>query len=229
MTLEGLTEFLGGFVSEHKRQRIEQVLDNRTRHISVVLEDLFQPHNASAVLRSCECFGVQDVHIIENKNTYTLNSEVDQGASKWLSLIRYRGSGAPNTGNCLERLQAEGYRLVAASPHERDCSLDDLAVEQPLALMFGTEELGLSDEALSRADAFVHVPMVGFMESFNISVCVALVLRELTGRLRRSELDWQLSDAERRDLRLSWYRKIVRGCKLLEERFLADRETEGGG
>ncbi len=116
-----LLAHLAGFVSDHKKQRIEQVLAARTRHLTVVLEDVFQPHNASAVLRSCECFGVQDVHVIEEGSTYTVNPDVAQGASKWLSLVRYNQAEGENARSCFAALRARGYRLVAATPHREDC------------------------------------------------------------------------------------------------------------
>jgi tRNA (guanosine-2'-O-)-methyltransferase len=227
-----LIDCLADFVSDHKKQRIEQVLAGRTRHLTIVLEDVFQPHNASAVLRSCECFGVQDVHIIEDRNAYIVNPDVVQGASKWLDLVRYSGEEG-NAQTCFAALRARGYRLVAATPHRDECPLDELAVEGRLALMFGTEEQGLSDYALEQADEYVKVPMYGFTESFNISVCAALILREITHRMRTAAVEWQLSEEEKRDLCLNWYRKIVRGSALIEERFLAARDavpdSAGGG
>ena len=214
-----LVAYLGGFVSDQRKGRMEQVLANRTRFLTVALEEIYQPHNASAVLRSCECFGLQDVHIIESHNTYEVNPEVDMGASGWLNLIRYRETDA-----CLSALRERGYRLVAATPHEEDCTLDELEIETRTAILFGTEELGLTEETLARADSFVKIPMYGFTESLNISVCAALTLCELTRKLRASQLDWRLTAAEKLELRLEWYRGSVRGAELLEERFMAARK-----
>jgi len=213
-----LTAYLGGFISVHRRERMEQVLAWRTRFLTVVLEDLYQPHNASAVLRSCDCFGVQDIHIIEERNAYQVNPDIDLGASGWLTLNRYGDSDA-----ALKTLKESGYRLIAATPHRDDCSLDELAIDAPLAVLFGTEELGLSERVLAAADEFVRVPMFGFTESFNISVCAALILRELTGRLRRGDGDWGLTEEEREILRLTWYRRSVRGVEMIERRFREER------
>ena len=218
-----LTDFLGQFVSAERRQRVEGVLAQRSRYLTVVLEDIYQTHNASAVLRSCECFGVQDVHIIENRNTYTVNPDVDLGASKWLDLIRYNDADGDNSLRCLQALRTAGYRLVAATPHRYEHTLDDLPVDAKTALMFGTEEQGLTEHALAAADLSVRVPMFGFTESFNVSVCAALMLRELSRRMREENEDWSLSDTEKAELRLRWYRKMVRGSALLEERFLSEK------
>ena len=218
-----MVAYLAGFVTEHRRQRIEQVLSQRTRYLTIALEDIYQPHNASAVLRSCECFGVQDVHIVENKNTYEVNRDVTQGASKWLTLIRYNKKGGDNTRICIEALRSRGYRIVAATPHQDDCLLDELPVEDRMAVVFGTEELGLTEYVLEQADEYVKVPMYGFTKSFNISVSAALVLREFTRRMRASDAAWELTQEEKLDLRLSWYRKVVRGSDLLERKFLLER------
>lgn len=213
-----LIAYLGGFVSDRRKERMEQVLAWRTRFLTVALEDLYQPHNASAVLRSCDCFGVQDVHVIENRNVYEVHAGIDMGASGWLDLHRYSDSLS-----ALGTLKKKGYRLVAATPHRDDGALDELAVDAPLAVIFGTEDLGLSEQILEAADEYVRVPMYGFTESFNISVCAALVLRELTGRLHKSGADWGLAEGEKEDLRLAWYRRSVRGVELIEERFMAER------
>ena len=218
-----LVAYLGGFISDRRRKRIEQVLARRTRLLTVVLEDLYQPHNASAVLRSCECFGVQDVHVVEKGNEFRISRTVDIGASKWLSLFSHA-----DIGTCASALREQGYRLVGATPHEGGCTLDELPVEGRLAIFFGTEECGLSDAALAAADGFVSIPMRGFSESFNVSVSAALILRELTEQIWASELDWGLSAAEKLDLRLEWYRRSVREVALIEARFETERRIAGG-
>ncbi|MBK7128957.1 MAG: RNA methyltransferase [Crocinitomicaceae bacterium] len=218
-----LIEQLAKHISEHKFQLFEQVLSYRTRHITVVLENIFQPHNASAVLRSCDCFGIQDVHIIENGNKYETSSGVDMGSSKWLTLNRYNQE-ANNTVSCIESLKKKGYRIVATTPHTNDCLIHELPIDQPLALMYGTEMSGLSELALQHADAFVRLPMYGFTESFNISVSVALSLFELTERMRKSSFAWQLSTDEKTDLKLEWVRKVLRNSAKVEAEILARKE-----
>ena len=216
---EEILAYLRGFISDRRRARIEAVLAERTRWLTVVLEDIYQPHNASAVLRSCECFGVQDVHIIENRNEYSLNPGVDMGASHWLTLHRYREEGKDNTNSTLNALKERGYQLYATTPHRDDLLLEEVPVDRPVAVLFGTEETGLSDGALAATDAYVRIPMYGFTESFNISVCVALTLRELSNKIRQERVSWALSEEERKALMLAWYRHSIRGVELLEERY----------
>lgn len=192
--------------SENKRELFDRLVKNRTRHISVVLEDIFQSHNASAVLRSCDCFGVQDVHVVENRNHFNPAGDVAVGSSKWVDYYKY-----PSISETYKALRARGYRIVATLPHENDSMITDLDISQPTALVFGTELTGLTQEAIDGADAYVKIPMYGFTESFNISVCAALSLFCLTERMRAdSTIDWQLSDDEQATLKLYWAMQAIR-------------------
>lgn len=213
-----LYNYLCGFITDERKSRFEEVASCRTRHICVVLEDIFQSHNASAVLRSCDCFGIQDVHIIENRNPYEVNQDVALGSSKWLSLFRYN-TLPDNTPSCLESLKNKGYRIIATTPHKNDHTIDTLPIDGKTALVFGTEMHGLSAKAIAMADDFVKIPMYGFTESFNISVSAALCLFSLTERLRRSGIPWQLSPEELDILKLEWARTSVKRIETVEAGF----------
>ncbi len=214
-----LLNYLLEFVTENRRNRFDEIIQHRTRYITVVLEDIFQPQNASAVLRTCDCFGVQDVHIIENRNEYNLNPDVALGSSKWLSLKKYNEKEF-NTLTCYEHLREQGYRIVATTPNRDDCLLDDLPLEDDkIALVFGTELEGLSNEAIQYADEYVKIPMTGFTESLNISVSAALLLFYLTNKLRRSGIDWQLTEEEIIDIKISWAKGSIKSADALEEGF----------
>lgn len=214
--------YLKQFVTERRLKLFETRLENRTRYLTVVLEDIFQPHNASAVLRSCECFGIQDLHIIENRNAYRINPDVALGSYKWLTLKRHNQPG-DNTTPALMTLKKEGYRVVAAMPHKNDCKLEDFDLSKgKTALVFGSELEGLSPTAVSLADEFVQVPMVGFTESLNISVCAAICIHHLTTELRKSSLLWQLDEDEKQDIMLSWLKKTIKKSEQIEQAFLDD-------
>jgi tRNA (guanosine-2'-O-)-methyltransferase len=218
-TKQQLLDFLTGFISENKKNKFEANILQRTKYLTLVLEDIFQPHNASAVLRTCDCFGVQDVHIIENSNKYQVNPDVALGSSKWLTLYKYN-AGENNTTACLQRLKADGYRIVATTPHKNDHTPEDLPLDQKIALVFGTELEGLTGEAIAMADDFVKIPMYGFTESLNISVSAALLIRSLTERIRNSDILWQLSEEESIDIRIAWAKNVVRKSDVLEKEFL---------
>jgi tRNA (guanosine-2'-O-)-methyltransferase len=213
-------------ISDNKKEKFDAYVQDRTRHVTVVLENIFQPHNAAAVLRSCDCFGVQDVHIIENYNKYEPNKEIDMGSSKWLDTIKYSRT-ENNTTECIQALKAKGYKIVATTPHTDDCMIEDLPLDQPIALMFGTELTGLTDEALEQADAYVRLPMYGFTESYNISVSVALALFSTTERMRKDEnVNWQLSEDEQDSIKLGWAKQVVKHSEKVEK-ILGERFDEG--
>lgn len=201
-------------ITEERLQRMHTVLDQRTRYITIVLENIFQPHNASAVLRSCDAFGIQDVHIIENSNSFRPNPAVSLGTGQWLSLHRYR-EREDNTRKAIRALKAQGYRIVATTPHTDDVDLEDLDLSAgKVACLFGTEMQGLSPEALEEADEYMKIPMQGFVESLNISVCCAITAYQLTARLRSSSIAWHLGEDERQELLYHWLRNNVRNPEL---------------
>lgn len=207
-------------ISENKTNLFNEIIENRTRHITVVLENIFQPQNASAVLRSCDCFGVQDVHIIENNNKFETNRDVALGSTKWLDLIRYNKS-ENNSAECFSSLKKKGYKLIGTTPHENDSMIHELPLDQPVALVFGTELTGLSDVAMKEMDGFVKLPMYGFTESFNISVSVALSLYDTTERMRKMDFDWHLTEEEKITTKLNWVRKVIKHSAKVEKEILA--------
>lgn len=214
-----LLDHFSKFVTEQRFELFEKIIQNRTRYLTVILEDIYQPHNASAVLRTCDCFGIQDVHIIENKNKYEVNPDVALGSFKWLNLIKYNQE-ENNTINAFQSLRKQGYKIVATTPHKDDFDLDELPIDQKTALVFGTELNGLSQEAINNVDAFVKIPMYGFTESFNISVSAAIILHKLTERLKKSKADWHLKKEEIIDIKLNWLRNSIKSSELIEQEFL---------
>jgi len=216
-----LVEFLGGYVTPQRMDLFRRILEERTRYITVVLEDIYQPHNASAVLRSLDCFGIQEAHIIENYNEYRINPDVALGASKWLGLNRHNQSES-NTREAIRLLKEQGYRIVATTPHQHDVTLPAFDLESgKVALLFGTELGGLSHTALSMSDEFLRIPMYGFTESFNISVSAAIILYHFRQKLNQSHISWQLSRKEKTDILLEWLRKSIKRSDLLIEQFLS--------
>jgi len=215
-----LRNFLFEIISENKKSLFEKNIEFRTKKITVVLEDIFQSHNASAVLRSADLFGIQDIHIIENRNQYKVNPDVALGSSKWLSIEKYN-SQENNTLECFEMLKSKGYKIVATSPHENDILLDELPINEKIAVVFGTELNGLSKIALDNADAFVKIPMYGFTESFNISVSAALCMYNLTDRLRKSAEDWQLTKDEKVEIQIAWAMQSIKRADVVVKEFLS--------
>ena len=213
-----LINYLSGFVGERRQNRLHEVLNERTRHMKIVLEDVYQAHNASAVLRSCDCFGIQDVHFIENKNNYKISEDVAMGASQWLSIYRH-STEEKNTKSCLQQLKNKGYRIVATTPHKEDKTLQELDVSTPFALVFGTEIDGITEEAKAMADEFVKIPMYGFTESFNISVCAALCMYELSTRMRSQKINYKLTETEKEEIYLEWLKVSISKSDLIVKEY----------
>jgi tRNA (guanosine-2'-O-)-methyltransferase len=214
-----LRDYFAGFITERRFALFNEVVHNRTRYMSLILEDIYQSHNASAVLRSCDCFGIQDVHIIENKNLYEVNPDVALGSAQWLTLKKYNGLD-DNTYACINLLKEQGFRIIATTPRTDAPSLDEFDTRAgKFALMFGTEKEGLSDTAFKLADEFVRIPMYGFTESFNISVSAALCLFHFTSAIRRDEIEWRLGEEEILDIQIEWFRNTLKECEVIEKMF----------
>jgi len=213
-------DHLSEYITPKRNDLFNKTIEMRTRYITIVLEDIFQSQNASAVLRTCDCFGIQDVHIIENRNEFQDNSEVSLGSSKWLNLKKYNEAGN-NSLEAVKQLKKQGYRIVATTPHTDDQELPDFDISKgKTALVFGSELPGITETILNEADEFLKIPMYGFTESFNISVSAAIILHHLTLKMRQTEnLEWQLSQNEKDALKLEWIRKTLKRSELIEKRF----------
>lgn len=221
-----LIEGLEQFVTDERKERLLSVLDNRTRHVTVVLEDLYQTQNISAVMRSCECYGIQDAYIVENRNTFEIHKDISMGADKWLTLHHYPHS-EHNVKQCIDDLHARGYTVIATLPDEKRTTIMDLPVERKTAFLFGTELTGLSEEAVRYADGAALIPMYGFTESFNISNSAAIILSHFSERLRHSEVDWKLTPNEREELYFSWLQKSIRNSESLIRHLSSDIAGDG--
>jgi len=213
--------YLEPFVTDKRKETFTKVLAERTRHFTVVLEDIFQPHNSSAVIRSCDIFGVQDVHVIQNKYSSKVSRHVAKGSQKWLDIKKYNQS-ATNTQDCLDGLRNEGYQIIATTPHNESCFLHEFDITKKSAFVFGVEKEGVSEYTMNQADGFLKIPMVGFTESLNISVAAAIILQDITTKLRASNIQWQLSEQEKELLYYEWVQKSIKSITKITERYLAD-------
>lgn len=205
-------------ITPNKRELFDRVASLRTKHITVVLENIFQEHNASAVLRTCDCFGIQDLHVVEKNNQYKVQRDIARGAGQWVDIYNYN-KGDKVVEDCLKKLKEKGYQIVATSPHAIK-TVNELDLHQPTAFVFGTEWEGISDEAERLSDELIKIPMYGFTESFNVSVSVALVLNAVRTKLDIELIDWKMTDEEIVDLKTRWCKKIVKEGDKVEKYFL---------
>ncbi len=220
---DSLIAYLESFISDNRKELFDRIIEYRTRYITVALEDIYQSHNASAVLRTCDCFGIQDVYIVENKNKYSVNPEVTIGSDKWLSLKKYNKS-KNNSLKAINELRKKGYRIVATTPHQVDTELKNFnLLPGKVALFFGTELQGLTDDILQNADEFLKIPMYGFTESYNISVSAAIILHTLTEKMRASIIEWQLTEQEKIEVKRTWLKRSIRNSDLIEKDFISNQ------
>lgn len=215
MANQKLLTYLEGYLTEKRKALFKKVLEDRTRHFTVVLEDIYQQHNASAVVRSCDIFGVQDLHVIENKYVNKVSRHVAKGSQKWLTFHRYR-QDTNNTQECIENLRNLGYQIIATTPHNESCLLQDFDLSKKSAFVFGVEKEGVSEEIMEQADGYLKIPMVGFTESLNISVAAAIILQNLSTRLRESSIDWGLAEHEKDELYLEWVEKTIKNVEKIK-------------
>ncbi len=217
---KNLLQYLESYLTERRNALFDKVLSNRTRHITVVAEDTYQEHNASALIRTCDCFGIQDFHILEKHNEFKIAKGMAKGAEKWVDVHMYEGAENKEQ-ECIDRLRKNGYKIVATTPHNNDCLLDAFDLSQKSALFFGREKYGLSDCIIEQADSFLKIPMVGFTESFNISVSTAIILHTLTNKLREiPDIPWQLTEKERIAKKIEWCIKTIQNGKKIALDFL---------
>jgi tRNA (guanosine-2'-O-)-methyltransferase len=221
-----LIDHLSGFVTENRLSLFRKVLGERTRYITVLLEDIYQSQNASAVLRTCDCTGIQDVHIVEQQNEYEINRDVALGSNQWLSL-HYYNEETDNIITAVEALRKQGYRIVATTPHKEGITPESFNLENgKVVLMFGTELNGLTDRALELADEYIQIPMVGFTESYNISVSAAIALYTIRKRLGSSSLEWRISEDEKNELLLNWLRTTIKMSDQIETKFIKEYRSD---
>lgn len=214
MTNLKLLEHLETYLTEPRKEKFTKVLSQRTKHFTVATEDVYQLHNTSAVMRTCDVFGIQELNIIEEQNSKNIDREIAMGAQKWVDLNRYN-----NVKNCISDLKNNGYQIVATTPHTNDCFLHEFNITKKSCFFFGRETEGLSQDVLDAADCYLKIPMVGFTESLNISVSAAIILQHVTTKLKQTDINWKLTEEEKQEKRLDWCKKTIKSYEEIIERY----------
>jgi len=209
-------DYLATFMTEERFSLFEQTLSMRTTYLTILTENTFHPHNAAALIRHCEAFGVQRMHTIETRCQFDPSQNISRGSDRWLNLVRHS-----STSEALSALKAEGYRLVATTPHRESCTPETFDVKKgKFALIFGTEHAGISEEVMAAADEYLRIPMCGMVESLNVSASAAILIYQLAQRVRAQVEGWQLSEEEQTRLLYDWTRLSVKDAgRILERKF----------
>lgn len=214
-----LLEHLLSFLTEHRKNLFNEVVLNRTRHFTVVTEDVYQLHNTSAVMRSCDVFGIQDLHVIEEKLGKKIDREIAMGAQKWVDIHRHH-----STNECIDSLRSKGYQIIATTPHINSTELKDFDISKKAAFFFGKEKEGLSEIVINAADGYLKIPMYGFTESLNISVSAAIILQSVVTKLKDSQIDWRLSEEEKKEIILHWTKMTIKSVDQIVERYYEENK-----
>lgn len=217
MTDLKLLHHLETFLTDSRREKFLTVLSQRTKHFTVATEDVYQLHNTSAVIRTCDVFGIQEINIVEERNSKRIDREIAMGAQKWVDLNRFH-----TVKDCISDLKTNGYQIIATTPHVGDCLLHEFDVTKKACFFFGRETEGLSEEVIKSADGFLKIPMVGFTESLNISVSAAIILQHVTTKLKQTDIAWQLSEEEQLEKRLDWVKKTLKSSEDIIKRYYDD-------
>ncbi len=213
-----LLQYLQTYLTERRKNLFQKVLLDRTRHFTVVTEDVYQLHNTSAVMRTCDVFGIQDLHVVEEKVSKRIDKEIAMGAQKWVDFKRYS-----SIKDCISNLKNSGYQIIATTPHTNSTMLHDFDVTKKSAFFFGKETDGLSDTVMNAADGFLKIPMYGFTESLNISVSAAIILQSVVSRMKQTNIDWQLSETEKFEIEMQWLQKTIKASDEIIERYIAEK------
>jgi tRNA (guanosine-2'-O-)-methyltransferase len=212
-----LSEFYK-IITPNKVNMFERIAPQRSRHLVVGLENIQQDHNASAIMRSMDCLGFQELHLIEKNNSYQFQRDIALGSARWLDVNQYQEGPEPVL-EAIAKLRKQGYRIIATSPHHKAVTPQTVNLQQPIALFFGAEKHGISPELMENADELLHIPMHGFTESLNLSVSAALLLNALRTRLESTQYPWLLSEQEQIKLKIEWCKRILNGGPQLAEKF----------
>lgn len=187
-------------LTEERRRKMEETALQRTDRIRLVLQDIHHPHNVSACLRSAEAFGVLNVHVVDRKEPFKASS-VAKGVDRWLNLHKHA-----DIASCAAELKKGSFKIASAMPNPVNCvSLYELPLDEPIAVLFGNEHEGMAEEFRPHVDYFFTIPMVGMVESLNISVCAAITMHDLRQRaMKQWKTKFLLSDTERNTLLNRW-------------------------
>lgn len=215
--MDELIEYLSGFLTKARLTKLHQVLDNRTSYIRVGIENVYHDHNTSAILRNCDCMGIQTLDVIDSKYGYTPSRRTTRGAEKWITVNTF-----PTTSEAIMNIKKEGYQLVATVPSINSIPIEDFDTNKPFCLFFGTEKDGLSEEIKVSADRLVHIPIKGFSESYNVSVSAALALYSIRNKFCNRP-EWKLPDEMKEELLLDWVIKSIPNGHEIAAQFIKKR------
>lgn len=210
-------EYLQQFLTDERLQKINHFAPESSDFVLPVIEDVYQFRNAAAIVRSVEACGFHKIVAMESQNKFNPNLRVTKGAETWVEVERL-----PHSLDSIEMIKNRGYKIVAVSPENNATLLPDFQITEPVALVFGTEAEGVTDEILDFADETLAIPMYGFTRSFNVSVAAAICAYELKQKLMRSNLDYKLSEEKLWKMKVRWAVNSIKSGEQILAKYLKD-------
>ncbi|MCZ2085730.1 MULTISPECIES: RNA methyltransferase [unclassified Kaistella] len=192
-------EYLQQFLTDERLEKINRFAPESSDFVLPVIEDVYQFRNAAAIVRSVEACGFHKIVAMESENQFNPNLRVTKGAETWVDVERL-----PHSLDSIKQIKNRGYKIVAVSPEKNATLLSDFQMTEPVALVFGTEAEGVTDEILDFSDETLAIPMYGFTRSFNVSVAAAICVYDLKQKLMRSNLDYKLSEEKLWEMKVRW-------------------------
>lgn len=209
-------EYLKQFLTDERLRKIEHFAVESSDFVLPVMEDVYQFRNAAAIVRSVEGCGFHKIVAMESENVFNPNLTVTKGAETWVEVEKM-----PHHLDSLRDIKNRGYKILAVSPERNATMLPDYEIKEPVALVFGTEKEGVTDEILEFADETLAIPMYGFTKSYNVSVAAAISVYELRQKLIRSNLDYKLSEEKLWKLKVRWAVNSIRSGDEILRKYLS--------
>ena len=207
-------DYLAQFMLPERLATLRRAVENRTKYMTLMAENMFHPQNASALVRHCEAFGVQELHTVQTLCKFNPNVNIVRGTDKWIDIHHHS-----STTSALNHLKSEGYRIVATTPHKQSCTPESFDVTKgKFVIVMGTEKTGISDEVMAAADEFLRIPMCGMVESLNVSACAAIIVYMLSERMRHEVEDWKMTEEEQIRTLHHWLVDTVKDADALLKR-----------
>lgn len=208
-------EYLKQFLTDERQSKIEHFAPESSDFVLPVLEDVYQFRNAAAILRSVEACGFHKVVALQEENNFEPNLKVTKGADTWVEVEKL-----PRNMESFQKIKDKGYKIVVVSLENNAKMLPEYEITEPIALVFGTEMEGVSQEILDFADETLAIPMYGFTRSFNVSVAASLCMYELKQKLIKSDMDYKLNEEKLLRMKIRWAVNSIKSGEQILDRYL---------
>ena len=217
MNNQKIFQHLQQFLTDERLEKLNHFAPEGSDFVLPVIEDVFQFRNAAAIVRSVEACGFHKIIAMESEHEFNPNLRVTKGAETWVEVEKL-----PHNLDSLREIKNRGYKILAVSPENNATMLSDYDLKEPVALVFGTEAAGVSEEILDFADETLAIPMYGFTQSFNVSVAAAICVYELKQKLLRSNLDYKLSEEKLWEMKVRWAMNSIKSGEQILAKYLRE-------